>query len=310
MAGEVRRVPPHAMSEELVLSKLRYLTDVQLWPITPHVDPLPWLDNFTPEERPYAVHILNVFLYLSDPIVDAIFLSTVHFLSSAVTARTTSLADAQSRWRHFLSTARVTYVQGEHPSPTDSGHLFVRKARQLLSIPEDRILDPGSALDYVAHNPATPVLFVDDFVGSGKQMECTWKREYPIGYPRRLSSFGDLVGNEHQVIYVPLIATDVGIQHLCRHCPNLKVYPGYRLDKRYSLLSDESIHWPANLKDGAEDMLRSASIRAGIADACPVGWKGFHDLALPLAFSHGVPDSTLPLVWWDDRGWKPLIRRS
>ena len=139
MAGEVRRVPPHAMSEELVLSKLRYLTDVQLWPITPHVDPLPWLDNFTPEERPYAVHILNVFLYLSDPIVDAIFLSTVHFLSSAVTARTTSLADAQSRWRHFLSTARVTYVQGEHPSPTDSGHLFVRKARQLLSIPEDRI---------------------------------------------------------------------------------------------------------------------------------------------------------------------------
>ena len=310
MTAEVHRVPPHAMSEELVLSKLRYLIDVQLWPITSQLDPISWLNNFTQAERPYAVHVLNVFLYLSERIIDAIFLSTVQSLSSPITAGATSLGDAQSRWRRFLCTARITYVQGENPSPADSGHLFVRRARQLLNIPENRIVDPDTALEHVARNPTTPVLFVDDFVGSGRQMECTWKRRRTIGFVQRVSSFDEIVGNEHQVIYVPLVATDIGIKYLSLQCPNLKINPGYRLDKRYSLVSDESILWPPDLKNGAGEVLHTASMRAGVGEAGSVGWKGYNDLALPIAFSHGVPDSTLPLIWWESRGWVPLVRRS
>ena len=309
MPIDTRRLSPHPMSEELVLAKLRYFTDVQLWPMTSLLDPVSWLKNFLDDERPYAVHLLNVFLHLSDPIIDAIFLGTIRSLTSHVASRATSAADARSHWRGFLSSIRVTHVQGEDDRPTDSGHLFCRRARSLVGIPECRILRPSQALKHIFHNPLDPLLFVDDFVGGGRQMEHTWTRQYadvdlPYG-----SSFQDVVGPEHYVIYAPIVSTEMGAERIRERCDYLKLFPGYVIDGRYSLISDESILWPPSLKEGASDALYSASVRAGITESDSVGWKGFCDLALPISFSHGVPDATLPLIWWDERGWAPLIRR-
>ena len=307
MPNDTRRLPPHPMSEELVLAKLRYFTEVQLWPITSRLDPVSWLRNFRDEERPYAVHILNVFLHLSDPIIDAIFVATIRSLASDVASCATSSGDAHSLWRNFLSSIRVTYVQGENPRPTDSGHLFSRRAR-LLRIPESRILRPDEALDYITHNPLDPLLFVDDFVGSGSQMERTWMREFTNVESTQGLSFQDVVGPEHYVVYVPIVSTVIGAERLKESCRHLRIFPGHLLDERYSLLSDKSVLWPPNLKGGVSDALYSASVRAGITESESVGWKGFCDLALPISFSHGVPDATLPLVWWDQGDWAPLVR--
>ena len=198
------------------------------------LDPDDWLQNFRNDERPYALNILNVFLYFSNPIIDAMFHSNVHSLSSAVTLYATSLAEARAQWQMFLSTVLVTYVQGEHPRPTDSGLVFARKARQVLGISENHIVHPWEALSVIVQRPLTPILFVDDFVGSGTQMIETWTRKFPMPYIRKDLSFADVISHDSVVAYLPLVATTTGDEVIRQRCPGLQVYPAHSLDSRHS----------------------------------------------------------------------------
>ncbi len=309
MPPDTTRLHAQRAPDDSVLSKLQFLSDIHIWPLRTHLNPHRWLDNFRPTERPYAINILNVFLYFSNPMVDAIFRATVHSLSADLTAQSTSLASAKSLWRRYLSSVNVTYVEGEQPNPTDSGLLFARKARQVLNIPQTQIVKPRDALNTLAQTPDTPILFVDDFVGSGNQMVATWHRKYQLdsGYE---TSFSEVSHADTHLVYVPLVATRIGLAALNTECPQLTTRPAYSLDNRYSLLSDDSVLWPANLRENAADVLYDVSLRAGIVDNIDYGWKGFHDLALAIAFEHSVPDATLPLIYWEKNGWRPLIRRT
>ncbi len=309
MPPDTNRLHAQRAPDALVLSKLQFLADIHIWPLRTHLNPHRWLDNFRPTERPYAVNILNVFLYLSNPIVDTIFRATVHAMSAALTSQATSLANAKALWRRYLSSVKVTYVEGEQPNPTDSGLLFARKARQVLNIPQTQIANPRDALNELVQSPKTPIMFVDDFVGSGNQMVATWHRKYQLasGYE---TSFSEVSHADTHLVYVPLVATRTGLAALNTSCPQLMTRPAYSLDSRYSLLSDDSVLWPTNLRENAADVLYHVSRRAGIVDSLDYSWRGFHDLALALAFEHSVPDATLPLIYWEKNGWKPLIRKT
>ena len=61
---------------------------------------------------------------------------------------------------------------------TDSGLAFARKARQVLSLPQDRILSPLDTLEFVGTHGPREVLFLDDFLGTGNQFLSTWRRAY------------------------------------------------------------------------------------------------------------------------------------
>lgn len=309
MSLESPRLPAQRIPDRLVLSKLDFLADIQLWPIRAHLDPYRWLENFRATERPYALNILNVFLYLSHPIMDAMFRATVHSLSANLSVQAPSLANAKALWNRYLSTVNVTYVQGEQPRPTDSGLVFARKARQVLNISEDQITEPRRALRNLVHSASTPIMFVDDFVGSGNQMVETWRRKYPVdsGYE---TSFSDVAHRDTNVVYVPLVATQSGLAALNEHCPHLTVRPAHTIDSHYSLLSAHSVLWPDELRHDAADVIYNASIRAGIVENYTYGWKGFHDLALAIAFEHSIPDATLPIIFWEGNGWYPLRRKT
>lgn len=309
MSANSLRLSANEVSEAFVESKVQFMADVHLWPDRQILDPQAWLRNFRDVERPYALNLLNVFLYYNESLVDALFRAAVQGLSAGITASATSLADAKGRWRSFLATVRVTYVEGERPRPTDSGILFARKARQVLEIDEKQIVDPATALSGLLGNPTYPVLLVDDFVGGGGQMSATWVRPYSLG-SGRTGSFVAASQNGGDVIYTPLVSTSHGLAVLALKCPGLRVRPAHILDARYSLTDPNSILWPDGLRPSASDFLFEASKRAGIVDDYEFGWKGFHDLALALAFWHSVPDATLPLFFWDRGDWAPLIRRT
>ena len=302
------RLPAHAVTEKLVFSKLQFLSDFSVWPGRSDLDPDGWLDNFRPVERPFAVNILNVFLYFAEHLVDSLFHAAIHSLSSVVTADSRGVREARHVWKTFLSNALFTYVQGEDPSPTDSGHLFVRKARQVVGIRDEHIVDPIDALRCLIDCPDRPIVFVDDFVGSGNQMTCTWFKDHEMGGLAN-TSFARCEGERQLMYYVPLVATTFGLNEIQSRCRGLYVNPAHTIDERYSLVSPETILWPENLKDNSAEMLFEASRRAGIVDGYEWGWKGFCDLALAIAFSHSVPDATLPLLFWERNGWHPLIRR-
>jgi len=314
MSDRDSRVPPRRISERTVLAKAEYFQDIGLWPPRSEVDPVRWLRNFGrsgSEAREYAANLLNAFLFVSSPMVERLFYSAVHALSSSICdAALTAGQDPTGAWNRFLEGLIVTYVEGEHHNPTKSGYAFARMARQVLGLSQMQILEPGEALAISASQPDQPVLFVDDFVGSGNQMIGTWQREYSSSV-RSARSFDDRAKSAPgRFYYCPLVCTEYGHQRLVCNCQELTVLPVHELGPSDSLVGSESSLWPESLKEGAEAFLLDSSRRAGIVGGSPLGWKGFHDLALGVAFEHCVPDATMPLFYWDRNGWFPLVRRT
>ena len=303
------RLSAHRVSEMFVLDKTDYFVEVHLWPELQRLDPRGWLNNFRSDERSFANHLLNVFMFFNEAMEDALLRAAVQSLSVGISRGTTSLADAKSQWRAFLDDLVVTYVHGETPRATDSGHLFARKARQVLGIQDRQILEPAEAVERFIDKPGGALLLVDDFVGSGRQMDATWHRIYE-GPSGRKGSLREIRASGTRVIYTPLVATSYGTSCLEEMCPGLEIRAAHEIDERYSLVSPDSILWPDFLKADAMEFMRNTSERAAIIPGCEFGWKGFHDLALAIAFGHGVPDATLPLFYWESPDWHPLIRRT
>ena len=306
--ADLKNRRPSPVSRELTDKRVEGLVRFNLWPDREHLDHSAWLKNFTDEERPYAINILNVHIHYNEKLTNALFQAAVHALSAEWTADCKSPSEASRQWASFLSSVVVTYIQDETPSAVGSGRLFANKARNVLGIDEAQILDPTDALIKLKGDKRTVGLLVDDFVGSGRQAIDHWHRFHSIyeGSSAR-TSFGKVVREqESRVYYTPLIATKYGIGQIRERCPHLKLRPAHVLDERYSLTSKDSKLWPEQLKSTAFEVLQAASKRAGIDEDT---WRGHHDLSLALSFHHCVPDATMPLIYWEQGGWKPLLRR-
>ena len=280
-----------------------------LWPASHTFDPRGWLANFEENERPHALNLVNVFLYYNEDLIHALLSSAVRRLTTSAITPGSPLNEAREQWMQFCRNALVTYVEGENPNVTDSGRVFARKARQILGIDEQRIGSPEETLARLARDQAGPVLVLDDFIGSGNQMLNTWRHRYCVAGGEE-HSFQMASDRGIKIFCVPLVATNVGVNALSRNCNGLIVSPAHVLDERYSLVAADSILWPDALKHTAIDFLYSASGRAGIFDEPSIQWDGFQSLGLGLAFSHSVPDATLPLYYWERPGWNPLVRRN
>lgn len=285
------------------------LVDLGVFPGVAQLDVRGWLSNFDDSEIEYAACLLDAFCYYAEPLVDALFRAAVAGFSARVSAQSPSLADAKQRWRSFLAEVVVTYVEGETPNVTDSGRLFARKARQIIGIAQEQIVEPARALSILQSDPRTPVLFVDDFVGSGNQMVTTWTREYQLTGGGR-GTFIDLVADGARVMYAPLVAAQSGIDAIASECPRLRLGACHIVDERFSLTNPNCIYFPAELSPDAARVIHGASVRAGIVGSSEIPWDGHDNLALSLAFSHSTPDATIPLYYWKQNGWKPLVNRG
>lgn len=297
--------------KEFVLSKCRYFVDAQVWPLQ-ELAPELWLENFEEHELPLAVHLLNQFQFFSKRITDALLQGALMDLSRHLVPVDAQADPARARWEDFLGSAVVTYPTGEKPRATDSGHTFARKSRQILEFPESRILGPTAALEYLLTKGSRPVLFVDDFLGTGRQFVTTWRRQYEIN-GETWSFETAQQAKPFSAYYLPLIAAKRGMDILKQHCPNVLCLPAHALPDEYSALHPDSFIWPAKARKSGQQMIREASIRADIPDTngqADDDWQGFGKLGLCVAFEHGLPDATLPLFYWEKNGWKPLVRRT
>jgi hypothetical protein len=305
---------PPDLNRQTILAKRDFFVDNQLWPAQPRMDPEGWLGNFRDEELPFALRLLDSFIYYSEALCDQLLYASFQSLSRSTRSVDSSFAASISSWRAFVDRVIITYVTGERPNVTDSGFLFARKARQLLGIDQDRILSPDRALQELVRNGPRPVVFVDDFVGSGNQFTGTWARRYviPGGSPISFREYA-AVQPWARFAYCPLICTEYGMDRIQRDCHGVNLNPAHVLPASYSAVSDESVVWPPHMKADGIEMVRCASARAGIPDTAGADeqdWQGFHCLGLTLAFFHSVPDATLPLFYWEENGWTPLLRRT
>lgn len=309
-----RPITPAVVKKDFVLAKCRYFVDVHLWQLPSSIDPARWLSNFESSEIDYAVHLLNSFLYFSDELTNQMFQEAFHGLSNFIRQPGDSFLSIQADWRAFSNGVIITPVTGEIPNVTDSGFLFARKARQRLGLDQSQILSPQETLDLLLRRGPRPVVFVDDFVGSGDQFIETWERRVELSSSVEMSfqTYSSVRGS--RFFYCPVLCTEDGYNRLRRECPKVVVNPAHILTSRHSALytNDDSFIWPEHLRAGAVNFLKTASGRAGIPDnnGLEDDWRGFNKLGLTVAFEHSVPDATMPIFYWQGNDWKPLLRRT
>jgi len=298
------------VTDDFVLEKCEYFTAVQLWPVRIEINPRLWLDNFEEHERMHARYLLNSFLYLSSSITQHMVIDNFEALSRLVALPYDGTSKGKLRWEHFASTLRVVIVRGEEVRPTDSGYLFSRIARDALDIQEDRIMDAPEAVKALDEGLDAPIIFVDDFVGSGDQFLDTWTRRWDVN--NHSVSFAELSARKSgHYIYCPVLATESGVKAISDLHPEVNVQPAHELPASYSVFHPQSLVWPDELRSTATEFIRAASARAGIpdTDGGTDDWRGYNKLGLTIAFAHGVPDATIPLFWWESETWNPLKKR-
>lgn len=297
---------PSASAEvERALSRCRFFAESRVWPFHARIHPEKWLNNFTDDEIPHAVSLLESFLYFSPEMVNAMLVSVFRSLATEVIDVTASPTDVRAAWTSFLNTAVFTHVAGEKPNASDSGHIFVRKLRQELGIPESRLFYHPEALAELEQRDSY-LIFVDDFVGSGQQFTYTWLADRPNVHGQ-LRSFSQ-VADPTKVIYCPLICTARGRARIEALRPvGIRVHAAHVIPDEYGALHPQSVIWPEHLRADAPDFLRVVSARAGVPAAEQFG---FDQLGLALGFDHSVPDATLRIIYWEENGWNPLLLRT
>jgi hypothetical protein len=305
------RITAAEVNRDFVLNKCSYFADVHIWPLRKNIDPELWLTNFLPEEMDHAIHLLNGFLYFPEEFIDEMFKSAFQALSAVVVSETDSFLTIQTAWREFVDRVIITNVTGEQPNISDSGISFTRRAKQVLNISEERTLSNEDTLKLLLSSGPRPVVFVDDFVGSGNQFIDTWERSVRISSSVQMSfkKLASVRGN--RFFYSPLICTQYGSERIETHCPEVILKPAHLISKRYNVFAADSLIWPDHLQPTATEFIKTASKRAGIPTAGSLeDWQGFHRLGLALAFADSVPDATLPIFTTTTNNWKPLTRRA
>ncbi len=301
--------PSHEFSTELIREKCSDFADFHVWPLKQRLDPRGWLSNFSDDDNLLAHHLLNGFMYFSDELTIQLFVTALKNIALHPSWRQQNPADIFVAWPQFLQRLKMTYVTGEIPNPTDSGQMFTRKARDFANIDESQIQSPERVLADFFQGDRSPIVFVDDFVGSGNQFCETWERDYSVAGTR--TSFYE-VSNQMkmtEVYYAPAVCTATGLREINRRCPGVVVVAGNFLSDHYSLFHSDSLLWPDALLADGQEMITRVSNDLGIpSDENIWDYRGFHKLGLALGFSHKVPDATIPLFRWNSDDWHPLVK--
>lgn len=268
------------------------------------------MGNFNGSERRLAAALLSRFSFYSDHLVDQLFQAAFQALSNSVRRDWKPFEAARVEWQAFCDRALVTVIQGERPNPSDSGFTFARKARQVLGMREDQLVPPSEAVLAVLNGSDRPIVFVDDFVGSGEQFRKTWQRTYNLSNGAS-ASFASASTPRATLYYCNAMTTAHGRRRIHEIAPEVLISAGNIVADDHSLTSPQSALWPPGMRDEGVAFIREVSKRLGFgeADGAEDDWEGFHKLGLGLAFEHSTPDATLPIFHSDRFGWTPLVRR-
>ena len=296
---------PTRVDEDFVLRKCRYFSKVALWERRASLSPESWLNNFEVDEREYAVSLLNAFLYFSNDLMLELLRGAFHGLSRTLFAGRTDRIEA---WRDFADRAVFTPVRADIGDPAESGLEWTSRWKKDLHLADGKTVWSEEAMRRLLDDPTVPVVFLDDFVGSGRQMRAMWEREINVvGKGGSYTFVGIAAETGASLIYTPALCTAFGRRELAKHCPTLYVNPGNEITDQHNALGDDSVIWPEEHRAGARQFVEAASARAGIpAELC----EGYERLGLVLGYGQSVPDATLPLIYWEEDGWQPLMKRG
>lgn len=282
---------------------------MQVWPLVAAMNPEGWLSNFSGPDEQIAIGLLDAFLFVSELLVRAHLIAAFQQISVEEVGTESDLDTASRLWRSFCSSVVLVPVEGEHPSPAESGHVIGRLARDVLGVPEANILPAADALYVLKGGLARPVVFVDDLSGTGLQFRDFWRRSYRLVDSTALSFQQLQMTGGGPFYFAPLLITGGALTQLANTAPSVRVRPAHVLGPEYYARSMNSILWVAGGAEAGRNFLVRQATRLGHDHADDMNLFGFGGMGLAVSFAHGTPDHTLPVFSWRSDGFIPLFDR-
>jgi len=236
----------------------------------PHI--LHWLRQFDAEHVPLAVKILDNVRYFTRPNIIAMTREIVQDAYALLSS---------------LNTSRILFLSPGSPWEGDSA--MARALRREAAVPLGQLAGmanlPGqSAEDWDA------VVICKDFAGTGRQLTDWWLNT------------GEMVilPLEARIVFAVLVLND----QACCALGDL----GYEVICAAQLGQSDNVFHPScvSFTDTDKQIIASYCERTRAPAEFVRGWG---ENALLVAFHHGCPNNSLPILWHGSEAWTPFFKR-
>lgn len=231
---------------------------------------LKWLLQFDDEDLALASKVLQAITYVNAINIRKMTSTLLHMVLERMTAE--GLVRAA-----FVAVASAASGSGNvaralRDALRGSGHVLIS------------MLDLAQA----GNDDFDAVVFVDDFSGTGETLSEWWENVESVVRPKNAQVFAGL-----------LIVTEAALDEISVFAEVVAVD---ELDLTHNALADENTIF----SDDEKIRIRYYCERTGVdSELC----AGYGECGLLLAFRHGSPDNSLPIIWAKTDDWRPLFKR-
>lgn len=298
-----------------VTQKCEAYKHAHFWLPEPDIRPRAWIRNFDKEDQAVAAVLLDNYCFYNDRLTRQLL--SASWQSIADCRPKGPAAPDTAELLRALQSAVCTRVVGERPRPTDSGNLFCRWGRQVLRVPDERFVEPSDAVSRAVMG--SPIIFWDDFIGSGDQFIKTWERAHTTNTGVSATSFQKAYDDEpFTALYVCLVSTKTGSQRIWDKYPHVAIVSAHTLadSSVYDITSHPLLGERKSLQGDIIQFLEKYAPRLIPDEPYMQSLErrvyGYNKRGLLLAFEHSTPDSTLPVFWAPGKSpaWTPLRKRT
>ena len=235
---------------------------------------LAWFEQFDKEDRPVIMKLLSAFKYFSSNKVSDLAKSLYETISEAL-----EVVDPERLW--FIP---VGYV-------AKSGSIIAYYFRTQNNLPQDRFVAPVD-ISSLPLAQGEVVVFLDDFVGSGKQACQVWQS---VVLPVKDSS-------ECQFAYAVLAGYQQGFEEIRKST-------GFRTFAVEVLTEEDQPFSPSSslFKDASEKKHAKTVIEKYGKQLYPNHPLGFRESQGLIGFFYSTPNNSLPIFWSTESGWRPIL---
>lgn len=259
-----------------------------------------WLNQFTYEDRIFAIKMLKHFQFLSYDMVSRMLgmLHTTQLKEQLISYRfSLGEGSAEERESVFRNELQKTVFMPLTPSQgPKSGDLIAYMYKSANNLPPRLFVRTHGELScLLASQTKRTLVLLDDFLGTGEQCMGVY-REHIDGLVGRHSDLA--------VVLVVCVALEEGIGIVERET-GMKIVAGQRLDSAAKAFSDESPVFEELSVHDARQQIEPYGTRLW-----PQYPLGYGDCQLLLGFHWCPPDNTVTPIWCGGQGWTPIFPRA
>ncbi len=307
---------------ELLLDKLKALSEGPWEGRATKSEILRWLDNFTgqtapkEEEQINALYLLSKFTFFGEReirvLLSAVYRDLYRYpLLEAIRRTHHNSTDVGLISGLFKRELQATRFIGIGDAAESGNHLlyFFRQENQLMTnwcIHPEKIFKDRTPTGFpILRDPSVHhYVFIDDFCGSGTQA-----KEYSVDFVAAMKDAAKAAAIDITTSYYMLVATEDGINEVRRATLFDRVEAVFLLDDTFKAFSDVSRYYSSDVTEVSRSVGRAMAAHYGsrLVPSDPLGYK---DGQLLLGFHHNIPDNTLPIIWTGaPPAWYPIFRR-